>query len=320
VRLVRLEVLGSLVLIAAFFLPWFSFNGAGVPGYRAADIATGLAGFLAIPGDAQLYAAYLIYPLPLFAAMTLLLSLAGRSAKATGFVAGFLPLALLVFFWLRLGNELFSLMTTGSVLSLLAAPVVLFGAVGALNVAYGIDWFTTRLGYLMYWTALAMVVIGAAYVIMRYVGRGVGVQVPGSNFFRELQVFLFNMVFLLGAAFVLIQNAHVRVDLIYATLTQRARAWIDIIGAALFLIPFCLLGLYLSHSFVVRSWRALEMSPNPGGLPLYPSKSLIIAAFILLILQGVSETVKNIAFLGGKLEREEESAPQTIIADKTELL
>lgn len=313
-----LEVVSALLLFAAFFVPWFRFDGAAVPGYRAAELPAALVPHLALPGG-PVYAAYLIYLVPVFAALTALTALLGRRSLPFGLVAGLTPIVLLVILWILVGNALFALMAVGFVVALVAAPVVLLSSVGALRVAYGIDWFTTRLGKLMYLVALAMVTIGAGYVIMRYVGRGFGFQVAGANFFRELQVFFFNMVFLLAAAFVLHQDAHVRVDIIYTNLSARAKAWIDILGATLFLTPFCLLGLYLTHAFVIRSWRALEMSPNPGGLPLYPSKSLIIAAFILILLQGVSETIKNVAFLQGKLERDE-SRDVPIISDHTERL
>lgn len=313
------EVLGALVMLVAFFLPWFRLGGAPMPGYRAAEAASALQPLLALPGG-PVYVVYLIYLVPVFAALTALAALLSRRSAPFGLVAGLLPLALLVVSWIQLGNALFGVMAAGFLLALLAAPFVLLGSVGALKVAHGIDWFTTRLGYLMYFAALAMVTIGSGYVIMRYVGRGFGLQVTGANFVRELQVFLFNMIFLLAAAFVLKQNAHVRVDLIYTNLKMRARAWIDIFGAVFFLTPFCLLGLYLTHAFVIRSWRALETSPNPGGLPLYPSKSLIIAGFMLILLQGVSETIKNAAFLQGKLEREEETPVAPVIPERTDIL
>lgn len=313
------EVVGALLMIVAFFLPWFHPDAGAIPGFRAAEAAGALQPFLALRGG-PVYAAYLIYGLPLFAVLTALTALLGRRSAPFGLIAGLAPLVLLLVLWIQLGNGLFALMAGGFVLALAAAPVVLLGSVGALRVAGGIDWFTTRLGYVMYLAALAMVTIGASYVIMRYVGRGFGIQVTGANFFRELQVFLFNMVFLLAAAFVLRQNAHVRVDLLYTTLSLRAKAWVDIIGATLFLTPFCLLGLYLTHAFVIRSWQALEMSPNPGGLPLYPSKSLIIAGFLLILLQGASETIKNVAFLQGKLEREDEASVAPPIPERTDLL
>ncbi|CAN5559490.1 hypothetical protein BH24DEI1_BH24DEI1_12290 [soil metagenome] len=313
------QILASLGLFVAFFLPWFAFDGVAVPGYRAVGLPNAFLPYLALPGS-PVYSSYLIYFVPAFAALTALTALLGRRDAPFGLVAGLLPLVLLVLLWVQLGNNLFGVMAAGFVLALAAAPLVLLGSVGALKVAYGIDWLTTRLGGLMYWVALAMVAIGASYVVMRYVGRSVGGQVAGANFFRELQIFLFNMTFLLAAAFVLKEDAHVRVDLIYSNLKPRAKAVVDIVGALFMLTPFCLLGLYLSHAFVMRSWQVLEISPNPGGLPLYPAKTLILVGFLLILLQGVSETIKNIAFLAGKLERQEDGLDHTSITEKTEAL
>jgi TRAP-type mannitol/chloroaromatic compound transport system permease small subunit len=319
-RHLKLELVGGVLLIASFFLIWFRFPDAALAGYEAARASERLTAYLALRGPGPVWAAYALYLIPLLGLLTILSGLSGRGRVLVGAVAGTLPYALVVFLWIRLGNDLLTLMAIGFTLALVGGALTLFGLLGGLRVAAGIDWFTTRLGYLMYAAALFMVAIGASYVIIRYTGRTFGFFVPGANTIRELQMLLFNMVFLLAAALVLKQNAHVRVDLIYSTLKLRAKAWIDIFGASVFLIPFCLLGLYLSHGFVMRSWAVREVSPNPGGLPLYPAKTLIIAGFLLLILQGISETIKNVAFLSGRLERQEEPPEVVVIPEKTELL
>ncbi|UCH24315.1 MAG: TRAP transporter small permease subunit [Trueperaceae bacterium] len=170
----------------------------------------------------------------------------------------------------------------------------------------GIDSVTTALGRAMWWLTLFMVLIGAYNVVTRYAfgaianlfGDRVALLLSG-NVYLELQTYAYDLVFLLGAAYVFKADAHVRVDIIFSRLSARAKSWIDIAGATLFLIPFCTLGIFFSQSYVARSWRQLEVSPNPGGLPRYPIKTVIIIAFALLIAQAISETIKNIAFLRG---------------------
>lgn len=176
-----------------------------------------------------------------------------------------------------------------------------------LAIAKAIDSFTYWLGYAMGWVSLAMIFIGALNVITRYAyrpiaaafGRGVAERLSG-NVYLELQVYAYTMVFLLGASYVLKSNAHVRIDILYSRLSAKVRAWVDVFGALFFLLPFSLLAIYYSYGYVMSSWQRLEMSPNPGGLPVYPLKSMILAAFILLIAQALSDTIKNIAFIAGR--------------------
>lgn len=175
-----------------------------------------------------------------------------------------------------------------------------------LSVARGIDGFTTLVGKLMWWLTLFMVLVGAYNVITRYaygviqsvLGDAIAEKLSG-NVYLELQTYSYDLVFLLGAAFVLHADGHVRVDIIYSNLRARAKATIDIIGTWLFLVPFSAMGIYFSHRYVAASWRSMEISPNPGGLARYPLKTVIIIAFALLIAQGISETIKNVAFLRG---------------------
>lgn len=176
-----------------------------------------------------------------------------------------------------------------------------------------------------------MVLIGGFNVIARYaydpIARAFGddfAQRLSSNVYLELQTYAYNLVFLLGAAFVLNQNAHVRVDIVFTQLGPKARAWVDVLGTALFLIPFALMGIYFSQSYVARSWRQLEVSPNPGGLPRYPIKTIILIAFALLIVQGVSEIIKNAAFIRGRTDsksvHDNKTAPPEKITEQVEVL
>ena len=167
-----------------------------------------------------------------------------------------------------------------------------------LGVSKGIDTVTTAVGRVMFWLTLVMVLIGAVNVITRYVGRSLGMSL-GGTLYIALQTQLFDLVFLLGAAYVLNKDGHVRVDIIYASMGARVRAWIDIFGTLVFLFPFCALGLYLSWGYVGRSWQQDEVNTNAGGFPVYPIKTVILIAFGLIVLQGVSELIKRIAFLRG---------------------
>ncbi len=167
-----------------------------------------------------------------------------------------------------------------------------------LGVSRGIDALTTAVGRVMFWLVLVMVLIGAFNVVTRYVGRSLGVSL-GGTLYIALQTQLFNLIFLLGAAYVFNKDGHVRVDILYANASERVRAWIDIFGTLIFLFPFCALGLYLSWGYVGRSWQQGEVNPNAGGFPVYPIKTVILIGFGMLILQGLSELIKRAAFLRG---------------------
>ena len=167
-----------------------------------------------------------------------------------------------------------------------------------LGISRGIDWVTTAIGKAMFWLTLVMVIIGAFNVVTRYVGRELGISL-GGTLYIALQTYAYNLVFLLGAAYVFNKDAHVRVDIIYSTLSARAKAWIDIIFTFVFLFPFCAMGIMLSQRYVMNSWVQREVNLNAGGIPIYPIKTAIIVAFVLLILQGISEVIKRIHFLQG---------------------
>lgn len=185
-----------------------------------------------------------------------------------------------------------------------------------LRIARAIDGFSTAVGKAMWWLTVFMVLIGAYNVITRYLGQYLGVQLS-ANIYLEMQTYAYDLVFLLGAAYVLKSDAHVRVDIIYTQLGARAKAWVDLFGTFVFLIPFCVIGIWFSRDYVERSWAVLEQSPNPGGLPRYPIKTVIVVAFAMLILQGLSEAIKNIAFLSGHPQARPDDHR---ITDKTEAL
>lgn len=175
-----------------------------------------------------------------------------------------------------------------------------------LQIAKVIDTINEWIGRLTYWLVLFMVLIGVWNVVGRYLGRFLG-QNLSSNAFIEIQWYLFDLVFLLGAAYTLKHDDHVRVDLFYKDWNPRKKALVNLLGTLLFLIPFCGLVIYYSWGTVVNSWSIQEVSPDPGGLPRYPIKSMIIVSLVLLILQGISEAIKNWAIFTNRLTPQEEN-------------
>jgi len=167
-----------------------------------------------------------------------------------------------------------------------------------LKLARGIDRINEAVGRFSGWLILLMVLVGAYNAVVRYAGRSLGLNLS-SNVYIELQWYLFSLVFLLGAGYALRHQAHVRVDVLSSRLSLRGRAWIDLLGTLLFLVPVCTVMLWISWPSVLNSWRILEGSPDPGGLPRYPIKSVLLLSFGLLLLQGVAEIIRSIATLRG---------------------
>lgn len=167
-----------------------------------------------------------------------------------------------------------------------------------LRIAHAIDAITERLGRLVFWLTLFMVLLGAFNALARKAGQYFETTLT-SNAFVELQWYMFGAVFLLGAGYALKHNAHVRVDVLYGRLSARKRAMIDVAGTLLFLLPFCILVQFVSWPAVLNSWHVWEQSPDPDGLPRYPIKTLIPIAFFFVMLQGISFLIHKCAFLMG---------------------
>lgn len=161
-----------------------------------------------------------------------------------------------------------------------------------LKISRVIDTLNEWVGRLTYGLVFLMVLVGVWNVLGRYIGRAIGQNLT-SNALIEIQWYLFDLVFLLGAAYTLKHNEHVRVDLFYKDWSIRRKALFNFIGTIIFLIPFCSLVIYYSWGNVINSWQMGEISPDPGGLPRYPIKSFIIVGLLLLVLQGISEAIKN---------------------------
>ena len=161
-----------------------------------------------------------------------------------------------------------------------------------------VDAVNDKMGAGIRWLALVMVLVGAGTAILRYSARGLELSLNLTPL-GELQWYLFSLIFLLGAAYGLNHDVHVRVDVLYERFSKKARALIDLIGTLVFLIPFSLVMLYVSWPAVSNSFSIREMSPDPGGLPRWPIKIVILVSFVLLMLQGLSQIVKQIDILGG---------------------
>ncbi|HXF64035.1 MAG TPA: TRAP transporter small permease subunit [Caldilineaceae bacterium] len=178
-----------------------------------------------------------------------------------------------------------------------------------LRFAHGVDRLTERLGDLSTVLVLVTIAVGFYNVAVRYMGRFIGVQLS-SNLYIELQWYLYSLVFFLGFPYILKHDVNVRVDFLYARWSPRTRAWVDLLGTLLSLIPFCILGIYVTFGPVLASWGRLpnggwgawEVSPDPDGLPRAPLKSMIIVAFAALLLQALAQLVKYIAVIRGSTQ------------------
>lgn len=165
-----------------------------------------------------------------------------------------------------------------------------------LSLSRLIDGLGMRVGRIANIAILLSCLISASNALIRYGFNW------SDNWPLELQWQLFAVAVMLGAPYTFQKNEHVRVDLIYGHVSERVQFWIDIIGVVLFLLPACLLFTWLSwKTLFVPSWAIQEQSSNAGGLPLYPIKLILPLGFALLALQGISELIKRIAALRGKV-------------------
>lgn len=168
----------------------------------------------------------------------------------------------------------------------------------ALRTSGAIDRLNRGGGVVAAWATLPMIGLAVAAALTAITDRHLGTS-WSSVALVEGQWYLFAFVFLLGAPVALLRGAHVRVDALFGRLGVRTRHWIDLAGGLIFLLPFCVFGLVESWDYVARSWSLSEGSPDPGGLPRYPVKALILVAFGLLFLQGVAQCIKHAAALAG---------------------
>lgn len=161
-----------------------------------------------------------------------------------------------------------------------------------------IDGLNEAVGRAVSWGSVLLVLVTVTDVTMRY-----GFS-RGSIAMQELEWHLFSLIFLLGAGYTLRHNAHVRVDIFYNKLSERWRAWVDLLGGLVLLVPFVIVTLYTSYDFVSRAWQVREHSVNPGGLPTwYLLKTAIPVGFGLLGIQAVAEVLRAVLVLSGVTPR-----------------
>jgi TRAP-type mannitol/chloroaromatic compound transport system permease small subunit len=163
------------------------------------------------------------------------------------------------------------------------------------GIARFIDAINELVGNGIAWVTLLMVLVVFTDVVMRYLFN------TSYVFTQELEWHLFSVVFLVGAGYTLLHDGHVRVDIIYQAVSEKARAWINLIGVIFFLIPGCYLIIYTSYNFTYDSWSALEGSADPGGIPYrFLLKSAIPIGFGLLLVQGISLGIKSFLVICGQ--------------------
>ncbi len=163
----------------------------------------------------------------------------------------------------------------------------------------GMDRVADGVGSLSKYLVLAVVAVGFLNALLRYSGR-IAQRQLASNTYLELQSYLYAAIFLLAFAYILKNGINVRVDFWYANRSDRVRALVDFVGHLVGLLPFALLALWIVYGPVMTSWPINEQSPDPGGLPRAPLKSLLLVGFALLLLQGLAEMVKLLARLIGR--------------------
>ena len=183
-----------------------------------------------------------------------------------------------------------------------------------LSLSRLIDALNERIGQTISWALLAAVLICAGNALVRYLFNA------SSNAWLEIQWYLFGAIFLLATSYTLKRNEHVRIDVIAGHLSKRAQAWIDVLGFVFFMLPVTVLILNFALPYAMESIRNQEVSSNAGGLIVWPAKALIPLGFLLLTLQGVSELIKRIGFLMGKLDASVFEKQQATPAEEIEAI
>jgi TRAP-type mannitol/chloroaromatic compound transport system permease small subunit len=161
------------------------------------------------------------------------------------------------------------------------------------------DYFAEKTGRLAAWVVLPTVAVGFINVVLRYVGQFFEVKLT-SNAIIELQWYLYSLIFLLGFAYVLRHQINVRVDFWFANQPTKRKAWIDFAGHLIALVPFAVMGIWVSLPQSIQSIRVWEGSPDASGLPRGPIKLMLAIAFVLLLLQAIAEQAKLYAIITGR--------------------
>lgn len=159
-----------------------------------------------------------------------------------------------------------------------------------------IDAINDFVGRHVSWLILAAVLISAGNATVRKAFD------TSSNMWLELQWYLYGTVFMLAAAYTLLRNEHVRIDVVSNMLRKRTRDYIDLFCHIFFLMPFVLLMVWLCVPWFVRSYSSGEISANAGGLIIWPAKMMVLIGFILLVAQAFSEIIKRTAVIARLIE------------------
>ena len=162
-----------------------------------------------------------------------------------------------------------------------------------------IDGLNEKIAEAVSWALLVAVIISAGNALMRYIFN------YSSNAWLEIQWYLYAAMFMLASAYTLRRDEHVRIDVVVGRLSKRTQVWIDLLGFLIFLLPICLLILWYGVPYALISIESQEMSSNAGGLIVWPAKILLPLGFALIVLQGISEIIKRIAFLTGRSDGHE---------------
>lgn len=164
-----------------------------------------------------------------------------------------------------------------------------------LRISRAIDSIQERFGKALSWLILAAVLVSSINAIIRFAFN------ISSNAWLELQWYLFGAVFLLGAGYTLLNNEHIKIDIVNSHLPKTLRNWIELFGHVFFLGSFCVVMIWLGTPFFLRSFTEKEYSSSAGGLIVWPAKLVIPVGFAILLIQGVSEFIKRVAIMQGKI-------------------
>lgn len=182
---------------------------------------------------------------------------------------------------------------------------------GFLGLSRGIDAINEKFGVIANWLVLLCCLVSAGNATLRYLlnhfphtWRDFLGKYVVTNAALEMQWYMFAYMVMLGAAYTLKRNEHVRVDLLYGNASENTQNWIDVLGCIFFLLPICVLMIYVSFPWFLDSWRSGETSSNAGGLIRWPVKLALPIGFGLLFVQGISELIKSIASLNGYVKSE----------------
>jgi TRAP-type mannitol/chloroaromatic compound transport system permease small subunit len=181
-----------------------------------------------------------------------------------------------------------------------------------LALSRAIDALNEQVGKLTYWLILVAVLISTGNAIVRYTFN------TSSNAWLEIQWYLFSFVFLFCAGYTLLHNQHVRIDVVTSHFSKRVQTWLEIFGTVFFLMPMAIAIMWLSWPVFVDAWQSQESSSNSGGLLVWPGRLMLPLGFFLLVIQGISELIKRVAFLRGLIpdpsEKDDGPTPEELLA------